>query len=95
MICVSPSKLILLQLSLSGPMVPGSRGYNPRPTEVERMHCVAFVISALSVSAMNPSIEDKFKAVLREARARRKASLFLAFSIFLCRPPFSCHPDKD
>ena len=95
MICISLSKLILLQLSLSGPMVPGSRGYNPRPTEVERMHCVAFVISTLSVSAMNPSIEEKFKAVLREARARCKAHLILASSKYLCRPSSSCHPDKD
>ena len=67
--------LILTQLSQSGLMVPGSSGYNPRPTEADRMHCVAFVISADTLSAMDETIEDKFKDVLKEARPRRKTDL--------------------
>ena len=62
----------LPQLAQSGLMVPGTPGYRSRPTEADRMHCVAFVISARAVSVMDPSIVDKFKAVLAQARARRK-----------------------
>ena len=70
------SKLILTQLSQSGLMVPGSPGYNPRPTEADRMHCVAFVISADTLSAMDETIEEKFADVLKEARARRKTDIW-------------------
>ena len=71
----NPLKLnlrVLPQLAQSGLMVPGTPGYRSRPTEADRMHCVAFVISAKAVSLMDPSIVDKFKAVLAQARARRK-----------------------
>ena len=94
LIGIWPCKPILVQLSQIGLMVPGSPGYNPRPTEAERMHCVAFVISAISFSAMYPLMEEKLKAVLKEARARCKAHLILASSKYLCRPSSSCHPDK-
>merc|ERR1719391_906049 len=59
----------LAELSQSDKMVPGSPGYNPTPTEADRMHCVAFVISAETLSTMDPTVEENFLAVLKEARA--------------------------
>ena len=64
--------IFLLQLSHGG-LVPGKRGYNVRPTESERMHCIAFVISAMGVSAMDPDIVKKFKDIRKEARDRGAA----------------------
>ena len=64
--------IFLLQLSRGG-LVPGKRGYNVRPTESERMHCIAFVISAMGVSAMDPDIVKKFKDIRKEARDRGAA----------------------
>ena len=40
------------------------------PTDSDRMHCVAFVISAMAVSAMDPDIVKKFKDIRNEARER-------------------------
>ena len=59
-------------------MVLGSPGYNSSPTETDRMHCVAFVINAATLSAMDPSIEEKFKGVLKEARARGKTTFLFS-----------------
>ena len=68
--------IFLLQLSHGG-LVPGKRGYNVRPTESERMHCIAFVISAMGVSAMDPDIVKKFKDIRKEARDRGAAFFLL------------------
>ena len=78
-------RVFLPQLAQSGLMVPGTPGYRSRPTEADRMHCVAFVISARAVSAMDPSIVDKFKAVLAQARARRKTVCLTSFINFFSK----------
>jgi len=57
------------QLSHGG-LVPGKRGYNEHPTQMEKMHCLAFVISAMVISAMDPDMVKKFKDIRNEARER-------------------------
>jgi len=54
-------------------LVPGAPGYNPRPTESDRMHCVAIVISAPVVSIMDPTMDDKLRA-----RRQKQDTLFLS-----------------
>ena len=51
-------------------MVPGNRGYNEHPTLADKIHCLAFVISADAVSAMDPVMVEKFKDIRKEARER-------------------------
>ena len=78
--------IFLLQLSHGG-LVPGKRGYNVRPTESERMHCIAFVISAMGVSAMDPDIVKKFKDIRKEARDRGAAFFPTSPTTLLHSPP--------
>ena len=76
-------RVFLPQLAQSGLMVPGTPGYRSRPTEADRMHCVAFVISARAFSAMHQSVGEKFKDVLNEARARRKTyQIYITYFMF-------------
>ena len=60
-----------MQLSKGGP-VPGSEGYNNNPTDNDRMHCVVLVMSTMTVSTMDESVEKKIKDIREEADQRSK-----------------------
>jgi len=45
-------------------------GYNKSPTENDRIHCVAFVVSAATVSAMDTLLIAKIKGIRKEANRR-------------------------
>ena len=78
--------------------MPGKRGYNEHPTQMEKMHCLAFVISAMVISAMDPDMVKKFKDIRNEARERGGChfdSLKDLYLEFFCRASTDCHPDKN
>ena len=64
-----------LQLSHGG-LYRGKRGYKDHPTESDRMHCVAFVISAMNVTTMHPDMVKKFKDIRNEIRGRGTEIVF-------------------
>ena len=74
-----------------------------QPKDSDRMHCVAFVISAMGVSAMDADIVKKFKDIRKEARERGKdlsafskapSPPFIVYVIHY-RTSSHCHPDKS
>merc|ERR1711892_418354 len=55
---------------LSKGIRPNMQGYNRNPTEDDKIHCVAFVVNALTVSMMEEGITKKIKDIRREANGR-------------------------
>ena len=51
-------------------LVPGKPGYNEHPTEEDRIHCLAFVLNASSVSLMDEDLIKKMKQIRAEAKGR-------------------------
>ena len=47
-------------------------GYNAHPDDDDRIHCVAFVVNAATVSAMDDGIIKKIKDIRKEANGRSK-----------------------
>ena len=65
---------------------------------MEKMHCLAFVISAMVISAMDPDMVKKFKDIRDEARERGGChfdSLKDLYLEFFYRASTDCHPDKN
>ena len=50
--------------------MPGKPGYNELPTEEDRIHCLAFVLNANTVSLMDGDLVKKIKAIRSEAKGR-------------------------
>ena len=74
--------------------MPGGVGYNKNPSEADRIHCVCFVVSALTVSLMDEEILDKFKAIRTEANGRSKTLISINNHDIL-RPSSYCDLDKS
>ena len=51
---------------------PNMPGYNAHPDDDDRIHCVAFVVNAAMVSAMDDGIIKKIKDIRKEANGRSK-----------------------
>jgi hypothetical protein len=47
-------------------------GYNENPTEDDKIHCVAFVVSATTFSQMDDSVIKKITKIREEAQGRSK-----------------------
>ena len=64
--------------------MPGKPGYIERPTDGDRIHCLAFVLNASSVSLMDEDLIQKMKAIRAEAKGRSMDMTFVyGFIIFL------------
>ena len=50
--------------------MPGNPGYNANPTEEDRIHCLAFVVNANTVSLMDPDLVKKMQEMKQEGKAR-------------------------
>jgi len=55
----------------------GMNGYNENPTDDDRIHCVAFVVSAVTVSIIDPLIIAKIKGIRNEANRRNMVPIII------------------
>ena len=71
--------------------MPGKPGYNEHPTEEEKIHCLAFVLNASSVSLMDEDLIKKMKTIRAEAKGRSMdRSIVLVLIIFQSRSEPNC-----
>merc|ERR1712013_261580 len=56
---------------------PNMPGYNAHPDDDDRIHCVAFVVNAVTVSSMNDGIIKKIKDIRREANGRNMVPIVI------------------
>jgi len=56
---------------------PNMEGYNPHPEDDDRIHCVAFVVNAVTVSLMDDDIIKKIKDIRKEANGRNMVPIVI------------------